>query len=165
MALLAVSVGWVWTAAGQVGPSSPARDRGWVSVSFGLDTPLDFSGGISLNYGRHHFWQLALQSSQEFMISGEGTNAAALVLARGYSLTAPYSRVAVSAGPAYVWGLDHLDPKTWERPSYRTAGLALNAQAIFSPFEMGIGLDFFVNVNPILSSAGVRLALVIEGNQ
>lgn len=75
-------------------------------------------------------------------------------------------RVAIAGGPAVVWGLDRYDRERDKRDSYATGGLTLNGEAMFTPIrEVGVGLELFCNVNPVISAAGGRAILVLEGNK
>ena len=153
----------------QADPASPERDKGWATYGFGLDAPLDLGAGLTANFGRTHIWQVSLQTSQEFMLSGTGTNVTWLGVGRGYSAVGRWGRLAIAGGPAVVWGKDWYRrerPEGQEREHYVTGGLTLSGQAIFTPVrEVGVGLELFGNVNPVISAVGVRAMFVFEGNK
>lgn len=74
-----------------------------------------------------------------------------------------WDRTSLALGPAVVWGLrDATDPSD----RFVTGGLVVSGQAMFTPIpELGLGLDAFVNVNPVQSGYGVGLTFVFEANK
>ena len=147
----------------QVGPAIIEKDKGWFTLGLSKDTPLDIGIGFTANFGRKHIWQAGLQSSSEFTLSGSDINVNAVNIGRGYSLVNRVGRIAIAAGPAFVWGDNRVDRKL---DDFRSVGLVLNGQAILTPVkEIGIGIELFSNLNPELSVAGFRVILAIEGNK
>ena len=146
--------------------TSAPCDNGWLSMGLGLDSEFDFGLTVSANYGRTYFWQLALQSSYNFCedICDYRFFVSALNASRGISFVHRIGRAAFSAGPALVWG--RYD-ENYDSPGlFLSAGIVGNIQLIITPLkETGFGLDAFVNMNPVLSTYGLRVTFVIEGHK
>lgn len=150
----------------EIGPSSPEHDKGWFSAGLGIDAPLDLSGSIIANFGRKHFWQFGLQVSEEFMLSGRGTNVTSFNIGRGISFVKNWGRFSIAGGPAVIWGLDRYDSDLDTRKSYISGGLLLNSQFIVTPIkELGVGFELYCNVNPVIIVGGIRAIFVLEGNK
>ncbi|GAB5408786.1 MAG: hypothetical protein BalsKO_11510 [Balneolaceae bacterium] len=143
--------------------SNKECDEGWFTIGIGGDKNFDFSGMVSANFGRNHFWGLKLYSATNLCL-GECPDApgfASISVSKGYSIVDRVGRFAVSLGPSIVIG-----KKTIDEERFFTPGLVTNLQFIITPFkDFGFGIDFFSDINPKLSTYGVALTLVIEGHK
>lgn len=146
------------------GPASSVHDRGWFAFGLGAGEPYGTAVVGTANFGRTRFVQVGFHASTELhLLGGRSASVNALHLGGGLSRVSRWDRVALAAGPAVVWGLrDATDTDS----RYATAGVVLSGQAIFTPIpEVGLGLDAFVNVNPVRSAYGVGLTFVFEANK
>ncbi|SMO66705.1 hypothetical protein [Gracilimonas mengyeensis] len=141
-------------------------DNGWWTLGFGKDLNgsknlgnyLAFS--LSINVGSTRFWQVGIFGNSP-IFGNEG--AAALHVGRGISKHDRWSRVSVAGGPSIVM-VEENQPGNRKTNRIYTPGLAVNAQAIFTPvMELGLGLEFQGNLNIKNPMTGIRLILVIEG--
>ncbi len=161
LALLSIAV--PATAQVVVPPASPERDGGWFTFGLGPGDPYGTAATMTANVGRERFLQAGFHANSEFSFGGRSASTNALHVGAGLARVSRWDRTSISAGPAVVWGLrDAADPDA----RFTTGGVVLNGQAVFTPIpELGIGLDAFVNVNPVQSGYGVALTFVFEGNK
>ena len=147
----------------RVGLASPEKDGGWLAFGLGLGQPYGMAAAATANFGRTRLLQLGFHANTELNFFGRSASTNALHVGYGRSRVSYWDRSALAAGPAVVWGLgDAAD--TGSR--FVTAGLVLSAQQMVTPIpELGIGLDAFVNVNPIRSGWGVALTFLFEANK
>ncbi|MBO6793014.1 MAG: hypothetical protein JJ895_03820 [Balneolaceae bacterium] len=139
-------------------------DIGWGTFGLGIDSPLDLGYGFSANIGRNHFWQLGFQNSSELSFGGSGAQVNMFHVGKGYSLVNRVGRIALAAGPAFVWGTDHFDSNTGTYDNFTALGLTLNGQAFVTPIkEIGIGVEVFYNINNTINVAGFRIIFGLEG--
>ncbi len=127
----------------------------WVSAGLGLGHPLTFQGGISLNAGRRLLYQIAYNYSMEVSLSHTRSTVNSVSAGIGHEVVNAGIRVVAFAGPALLWGNG---PPENDRRLYSSLGLVLNGQIITG---YGLGLDLYGNVNPVMSTAGVRLVFQI----
>ena len=144
------------------GPSSPERDGGWFTFGVGTAGPRGVAGAVTANFGRERIWQVGLHATESGIFAPAVPTSNALHLGYGFSGVDRYSRVALTLGPAVVWGVS--DPETDAR--YVTAGVVANAQFIVTPLrEFGVGVDVFMNLNPEVPALGAALTFAFEGNK
>ncbi len=149
-------------------PASPEYDKGWFSIAVGPGIPLDMSGSLTANFGRTTFWQFALQNTSDINVLGnaELTNASSLSVSYGLSGVHRIGRIAVSGGTGITFGLDKRESAPDEGRRFIAPALIGNIQLFITPIkEMGVGFDVFGNLNPQLSTLGIRMSLVIEGHK
>jgi hypothetical protein len=151
-----------------VGPASPEHDKGWMTAGLG-GTETNYNLGISLtaNYGRTHFWQLALNGSDKlYLFSNDNRiEMISLSISRGYSVSSRWSRLAWAAGPAIVILDQYNDVKDCDE-HLKDLGFVFNAQYYLTPIkEMGIGIELYGNLNRTQSVSGMRIILALEGNK
>lgn len=157
LALLLVASPVVAQPAPTIGPASPERDRGWVAFGLGLGQPYGLAGAVTASFGRERVIQAGYHVNGGFF-SGS-TNA--VHVGGGLSRVGRWDRLAVAAGPAFVWGR-----RTGAAPGFTTVGAVVSAQAMVTPLtELGLGLSAFANLNPVRSGYGVALTFVLEGNK
>lgn len=146
--------------------SSEFSDNGWFTIGLGGD----FNGykefenwpalSFSANIGKNRFWQVGIFWNGP-ILGNEYVNA--VHVGRGISEFNRWSRVSVAGGPAFVIGNEyHSDQGKYNK--FYTPGIAVNAQAIFTPImELGIGAELQGNLNIKNPMAGIRFIFVIEG--
>ena len=147
---------------GLPGPASADRDGGWFTLGYGTAGPGRLSGTVTANFGRERVWQVGLHAVDRGLLAPAVPTANALHVGYGLSGVDRFSRVALTIGPAVVWGV--ADPETDTR--YVTGGVLANAQFIVTPLkEFGLGVDLFVNLNPEVPVLGAALTFALEGNK
>lgn len=147
-------------------PASPEYDKGWFTIAAGAGYPFELNGALTANFGRTKFWQIALQSNDEFTLGGEASHINTVSASYGISAVNRIGRVAISAGSGIAYGLDEFDHDTNERPRFIIAALVGNAEVNITPIkELGIGLSLFGNLNPRLSTLGIMLSIAVEGHK
>lgn len=144
-------------------PASPEHDHGWFAFGLGPGAPYDLVLSATANFGREHLLQIGLHSNFELAFFGRYASTNAVHVGPGLSRVDRWSRVALAAGPAVVWGLrDASDPGS----RFNTAGVVVSGQTMFTPVpELGLGVDAFVNLNPVRSGYGLGLTFVFEANK
>ena len=141
------------------------KDIGWAAIGIGPGVEYDYAIGVSLNYGRKHILQGSYHGIQKFTIGDNPDNVNSVSLSYGFSSVSRLTRVAFFIGPAYVFGKTEND-ESCSNFTFNTIGLQLSCQAGFTPvMEIGLGLDFFININHIKNIAGVALTIFLEGNK
>ena len=145
------------------GPAAPETDRGWFAFGFGPSIPYGFAFAATANFGRERVLQVGAHGVGEFELFGRSEHVSTLHVGPGLSRVDRWSRLAVAAGPAVVWGVR--DASNAES-DYVTAGLVLSGQAIVTPIpELGLGLDAFAILSPIKSGVGFAVTFVFEANK
>ncbi len=151
-----------------VGPASPEHDKGWISAGLGwAEAPYELGVSLTANYGREHFWQIALNGSDKLNIFGINDNIEliSLSISRGYSVSSRWSRLAWAAGPAIVI-LDQYNERKNRDEHLKDLGIVFNAQYYITPIkELGIGIELYGNLNGIQTVSGIRLIVALEGNK
>lgn len=142
-------------------------DRGWFTIGVGTGTRHNISTVINANFGRKHVFQWTYYRSQNVDLDrlitlGKPDNLNSFAVSYCFSAVSRYKRLAISAGPSFVFG--KITEDNFEvRDDFRVIGLLLNLQTIFSPIkEIGVGLDFYYNFNPVIHFGGVALTFVVE---
>ena len=146
------------------GPPSPDRDWGWLALAVGSGAPHDLSGAMTANFGRKRVVQVGMLSNGVMDYNGgESAGAHAVHAGLGFSTVDRFSRVAVAAGPAVVWGLrSPVD----EQDRYVSPGVALNFQAMMTPLaEFGLGVHISAAISPEQTVTSFGLAFAFEGNK
>ena len=148
-----------------LGTDTLQADHGWFHIGYGPSSPLDVSGVVSANVATTPAVQLALNSNERLFFFGDEPPAVrAVSVSLGWTRAGRWTRVAAFVGPAFVWGRPSIDEE--RRELYYTGGLTANLQGFFTPImALGIGLDLYVNVNPQMSAAGLRVVMVLEGDK
>ncbi len=144
--------------------TSSSCDSGWMSIGFGFDDEFDIGVTASANFGDKLFWQLGFQGSYDFCTDSCSKRKSIYVLnyGRGFSIVNRIGRISLSAGPGLVWGW----VEDTNFSNFISTGIVGNAQLIATPFkETGLGLDAFFNLNPRVSTYGLRFTFVFEGNK
>lgn len=142
-----------------VGPASPERDRGWLTLGLGASDPYGLAAVVRANFGRERVLQVGYHAE---LISSILSNVAlsSAHVGVGRSRVGRWSRTALTAGPALVWG-----DRRGDR-GFVAIGAVLNGQAIFTPIpELGVGLDAYANLNTVRSSVGLAVTFVFEANK
>lgn len=149
----------------QPGPASPEHDKGWFAFGFGPAIGHNFSGAVTANFGREQVVQLALYATGDILGGGQS----AMNVSIGRSRVSRVYRLGAFAGPALIVGEQEVrDERGRYRglDSFRTVGIVASGQLIFTPVkEIGVGLDLFTILNLQMSTAGLSIMLVFEGNK
>ncbi len=156
-----------WPVAAQpvsgAGPAVAEDDRGWFAFGLGPGRPYGLVAVATANFGRERVVQAGFHAHTEFNLLGRSASVNAFNVGVGRSRASRWERTALAAGPAVVWGLREAADA---RSRYTTAGVVVSGQAMFTPVpELGLGVDAFVNVNPVRSGYGVGFTFVFEANK
>jgi hypothetical protein len=149
--IIAVLLSLSPSALAQPEPASPTYDNGWFAVGLGVwpapSNTVDLTGSITANFGRERVLQVGVHGVD---------NVGSIDLGFGRSWASRWWRTAVFVGPAVVVRKNQL----------YTGGGTVSTQVILTPVkEMGLGLDFFMNVNPRDSFIGMSATFTLEGNK
>ena len=140
----------------------------WADVSAGYDAPpMAFSGGAHVSVGRRVAVRLGFDASTEVTLGAPATSVRAASLSVGARAQRGRLRFAAHLGPSVVWGLDRYDVDRQRtgrrgpgREPYVTAGAAYSGSVFIAANPgFGLGLNVSGNLNPEVSTVGVRLAV------
>lgn len=141
----------------------------WLILGAGRGAPYAASLVASYNFGKQHFYQVALNGNGDIFLPSY-VNAVSISL--GKRLAAKYVVAAAFAGPAFAWGSHGVGANGHEKMFF-TGGVNLNGQLYLRPLVdigtvagiplggIGVGIDLHGNLNPVQSTLGARLGLYL----
>ena len=145
------------------GPPTPGQDRGWFAFGLGVGAPYGAAAAVTANLGRTRVLQVGYHANSELRLGGRPAGVNAFHIGGGLSRVSRSGRVAVTAGPAVVWGSRH---EGTQEEGFTVGGVVLSAQVVFTPHPtFGLGLEAFVVANSVEGARGLALTLVIEGHK
>ena len=136
----------------------------WIILATGQGFPQDDSKGLSYNFGRNDFYQLAINCNSDFTLDETTPRFSFVSIAKGYCLSDRFTHVALFVGPAYLWGSRKYIHNSDNR--FKSVGVVSNIQIVFKPLSvLGVGSDIFYLLNYNKNSLGIRMVLFIGHNK
>ena len=143
--------------------------RQWANIGLGNSTDQIFNSldGINLSVDYHWMpkritYQAGLNVTSE-ILDGPTLN----VLNAGIGKSLIFKRFLFSglAGPAIMWGKNY-DVASNQEMQFVKPGLTISVEVIIKVIKnLGLGLEFYTNLNEVQNAAGVRLVLHLNNDK
>ena len=141
---------------------APGPDWGWVAVGVGPGSPQATAFAATVNVGHERFAQVGAHWTTASDLFNAGAGRSAVHVGGGLTRVDRWSRLAVAAGPAWVWDRDA------ELAGRSGVGAVVSGQATFTPVldpGIGLGLDAYAFASRVGVGYGVAVTLVFERNR
>ncbi|MBI2269830.1 MAG: hypothetical protein HYU69_05665 [Bacteroidetes bacterium] len=145
--------------------------KDWGNIGFGIASNKHLTQGMNdfnlgINYNRL-IGKLCYQIGFNGNIFAQTLYLNCINLNVGYRLFDRFYLLSGFIGPGFMWGNKKITSNSGiEWPSYSSIGLSSNIQVIVKPLkDLGIGTEFFFNINHVQSNIGLRIVIHLSNGK